>query len=346
MPVDPEPTPKRTKPEGEDDGERDKGPLRVVAKPLEEELLLPLRRLLLVRRGYRGCGASILRRAALAVLRTSRHWFSPLSSVAGLAVDDRLEHSVGRAAEDDGRRGILDRVVGASRERDDRQVGALAGRQGTHLIVDSQRAGRLDGRRAQNIGRQAGRRGGVRGPARRRSPSASPRRRRRKESRPGSRCRARLHACSPQRPRPVRYRSRAGRSTVGSARRHPAVGEQRDLLVRRPRRSARRAGPGRAPARAWRRRAGRSARPEDRAARRRAVLSPCSSQAFSSPLSARWVPTGIPSEGTTGRCRASRSRARAARPRSATSSVSRRGRLASASYCRSASAGSTAKTSR
>ena len=39
---------------------------------LEEELLLPLRRALLLRSGYRG-GASILRRAALAVLRTSRH---------------------------------------------------------------------------------------------------------------------------------------------------------------------------------------------------------------------------------------------------------------------------------
>jgi hypothetical protein len=45
----------------------------VDAKPLEEELLLPLRRALLPRR-YDGClGASILRRAALAMLRTSRH---------------------------------------------------------------------------------------------------------------------------------------------------------------------------------------------------------------------------------------------------------------------------------
>src|SRR3954447_1823274 len=59
--------------EDERDGEEDVGPLGVVAEPREEQLLLPLGRLrLLVGRSYR-CGPSILRRTALAVLRTSRH---------------------------------------------------------------------------------------------------------------------------------------------------------------------------------------------------------------------------------------------------------------------------------
>src|SRR3954471_3143637 len=59
--------------EDERDREEDVGPLRVVAEPREEQLLLPLGRLrLLVGRSYR-CGPSILRRTALAVLRTSRH---------------------------------------------------------------------------------------------------------------------------------------------------------------------------------------------------------------------------------------------------------------------------------
>src|SRR5919198_6111330 len=56
--------------------------------------------------------------------------------VAGLAVDDRFEHSLRRAAEDDRRSWILHRMVGAPRQRDDRQIGALAGRQGTHLPVE------------------------------------------------------------------------------------------------------------------------------------------------------------------------------------------------------------------
>ena len=42
-------------------------------------------------------------------------------------------------------------MVRASRERHDRQVGALAGRQGTHLILDSQRSGGVERRHAQRI---------------------------------------------------------------------------------------------------------------------------------------------------------------------------------------------------
>src|SRR5260221_12924616 len=78
--------------------------------------------------------------------------FGVLVCVAGVAVDDRLEHSFGRATEDDGRCGILDRMVRASRERHDRQDGALGGRQGTHLILNPPRPGSIEGRRAHGIG--------------------------------------------------------------------------------------------------------------------------------------------------------------------------------------------------
>jgi hypothetical protein len=68
-----------------------------------------------------------------------------------VAVDDRLEHSFRRAAEDDGRCGILDRMVRASRERHDRQVGALSRRQGTHLIFDPECPGSIECRHPQGI---------------------------------------------------------------------------------------------------------------------------------------------------------------------------------------------------
>src|SRR5206468_2676683 len=65
--------------EAEDEREQHERPLGVHAQPLEEQLLLPLRRLLLPRGGYRR-GAlglrSIRPRAALAMLRTSRHFSS------------------------------------------------------------------------------------------------------------------------------------------------------------------------------------------------------------------------------------------------------------------------------
>ena len=74
IPVEPEPTPKKTKPSAKATASSTNTHFACVAQPLEEQLLLPLRRLLLAcgGRGY-GCGASILRRAALAVLRTSCH---------------------------------------------------------------------------------------------------------------------------------------------------------------------------------------------------------------------------------------------------------------------------------
>ena len=134
MPVEPEPTPKKTKPSGEDEREQHEHPLGVVAQAREEQLLLPLRRLLLARGAAAIAAAPSIRAsggACGAAYLSPRVLFSLL--VPGLAVDDRLEHSFRRAAEDDGRRGILDRMVGAPRERHDRQVGALAGRQGTHL---------------------------------------------------------------------------------------------------------------------------------------------------------------------------------------------------------------------
>src|SRR5262249_5147613 len=68
--------------EGEEDREEREHPLRMPAQPVEEELVLPLRvagRLLRLRGsgGRRRCYASIRRRAAHAVLRTSSHAVSP-----------------------------------------------------------------------------------------------------------------------------------------------------------------------------------------------------------------------------------------------------------------------------
>ena len=42
-------------------------------------------------------------------------------------------------------------MVGAPRERQDRQVGALAGRQGTHLTLDPQCPSRVERRHAERI---------------------------------------------------------------------------------------------------------------------------------------------------------------------------------------------------
>ena len=64
------------------DCQPDVDPLGVVSQAREEQLVLPLGRLLaarrLRRRCYRCCGASIRPRAALAVLRTSCHSLSPV----------------------------------------------------------------------------------------------------------------------------------------------------------------------------------------------------------------------------------------------------------------------------
>src|SRR6185437_14244975 len=65
--------------ETEDEREEHERPLRVDAQTLEEQLLLPLGRALLPGRRYGrgGCGLpSIRARAALAMLRTSRHCLS------------------------------------------------------------------------------------------------------------------------------------------------------------------------------------------------------------------------------------------------------------------------------
>src|SRR5581483_1561976 len=48
-----------------------------------------------------------------------------LAPIPRHAVDERLQHPSRRPAEDDGRRGILDRMVRAPRQRHDRQVGAF-----------------------------------------------------------------------------------------------------------------------------------------------------------------------------------------------------------------------------
>jgi len=66
---------------GEADRQEDVDPLRVVPEPREEQLLLPLRRLLAVRLRRRRYGSrrpSICPRAALAMLRTSGHSLSPV----------------------------------------------------------------------------------------------------------------------------------------------------------------------------------------------------------------------------------------------------------------------------
>ena len=219
MPVEPEPTPRRTKPSTNVIARNDVDPLGVVPQPLEEELLLPLRRLRAcagVR--YRGRGASIRRRAALAVLRTSCHVSSSSLRVSGFAVDHRRQHSFRRAAEHDRRCGVLHRMVGASRQRHHRQVGALSGRQGTDLLVESQSPCRIEGRqpqRALGVERLPGR---APPPGRGRPRFASPRRRRTRGSTPASRCRA-PRARRPRGARPAgRPRSRAARSTAGSGR--------------------------------------------------------------------------------------------------------------------------------
>ena len=72
-------------------------------------------------------------------------------AVAGGAVDDRLQDSSRRAAEDDCCGRVLDRIVRASGERQRGQVGSLAGRQGADLGVEPERAGTVDRSEPQRI---------------------------------------------------------------------------------------------------------------------------------------------------------------------------------------------------
>ncbi len=81
-PDEPEPTPRSTKVARNAAARNTYAHFACVAQPLEEQLFLPLRRLLLARLLLRGycCGESIARRAALAVLCTSCHWSLFLAS--------------------------------------------------------------------------------------------------------------------------------------------------------------------------------------------------------------------------------------------------------------------------
>ena len=296
MPVEPEPTPKNTNAEREHEREQHEDPLRVVAQPLEEQLLLPLRRLLL-----RAAAATAAARAFGAGRRL--RCCVPLATVllrlpvAGLAVDDRFEHSFRRAAEDDCRCRVLDRMVRAPRERHDRQVGALAGRQGTHLGVHPQCAGGVDRRELERLGAPSS------ASARRSRPAGHVDRRPHLLEEVERRSRTRASPCRGRPTTPAARRSASGaipqprsafdrgQCATGTS----ALGEQRDLGRRRPRRSGRRAGRGRAPARASRPRAcpvGGTRRPRSP----RSGPVPCSSHSFSFALSARCVPTGMPSE--------------------------------------------------
>ena len=353
MPVEPEPTPKMTNPSAERDGEQHEHPFGMHPQAGEEELLLPLRRLRLLlapgrrrRCGY-GPAASILARAALEVLCASCHCGSSfLASVSGPAVDDRLEHSLRRAAEDDGRGGILDRVVRAPRQRHDGQVGALSGFKGTHLGVESQSPRGVERREPQRVGGEQGV-----GP-----PLARPR-----DDDRG----AQLLEHVERRHRGRRVRSEPDRHSGGAqlGQRGDAAAEQgvRPRAVRDGHARARRAGRSRrARGRRSGRRAGRARGPSSRRRRRRACPSaaragrsagasgplPSTSHAFSLALSARCVPTGMPSErhqaytSTRAGVRRVRARCRSGRARS---------RSPSARFSpnwRSAAAGSRAKTSR
>ena len=218
-----------------------------------------------------------------------------LARVPGLAVDDRFEHSFGRTAEDDGRCRVLHRMVGATCERHDRQVGALAGRQRTHLCVHSQCPGRIEGGereglpRKQGVGAPLAAAGRVDGGAHLLEDIEGRRRGGRVGSEAdddsgGAQIRERGDAAAEQR---IRARAVSDR--------HSPFREQGDLLGVRLRRSARRASPGRAPARASRRRASRSAARGSARSRSSGPV-PCSSQSFSFALSARCVPTGMPSD--------------------------------------------------
>ena len=138
-------------------------------------------------------------------------------------------------------------MVGAPGERHDRQVGALAGRQGTDLVVESQGAGRVEGREARaRRAARAGRRGAVRrGPGGVDRRRASPRRRRTTASTPASRCRGPTRTPAPREARrAARCRSRAARSSAGSARPGRRGRRAARSRRRRRRRSARTGGPG------------------------------------------------------------------------------------------------------
>ena len=300
MPVEPEPTPKKTKPSAKTSGEQHEHPLRVHAQALEEELFLPLRRLLLraAVAGYGRQRASILRRAALAVLRTSCHC-GPLLRFG----------------------------IGSCRRRSSRAL-APASRRRRRPLRDprpdgkgSPRATRPPGRRAcRRSGYPPGRRSAGRGrrrASRARSASAAEQRvrpalaaargvdrcpqllehveRRRRRGRVGAEPDA-----SPRRravARAERCRSRAARSTAGSARRArrarragraPSASTSTQCAQRRS--GAEHGLEARDGALARRRLRGARAIALERAAcRARATRSRCA-------LSARCVPTGIPSE--------------------------------------------------
>ena len=295
-PFEPEPTPSRTKPSTNATARKTYAHLAWLRSREKNSSSCHSGVFCFLWAAVTACGPSILRRTALAVLRTSRHVSSSSLSIAGLPVDDRREHSFRRASEDDGRRGILDRMVGAPRERHDRQVGALAGRQGTHLAVDSQGAGRVDRREARAPRPRGAPPGAAPGPGRRRSRPASPRKRRTRASRRASRCRAPPSPLRRAARRAARRRSRAGRSSGGSGRPARRVPPSRAIsrVVDLDAVGAEEVGPEHRLERRHRALAGR--RHEQRRdplqrARRRARATRSRSR-----YSARCVPTGMPSE--------------------------------------------------
>ena len=258
--------------------------------------------------------------------------------VAGLAVDDRLEHSFRRAAEDDRRRRILDRMVGASPQRQHRQVGALSGRQGTHLVVDSQRPRRIERREARARRRPGAPPGASPAPARRRRRRAAPRTCRTTASRPASRFRGR--PASP-----------AARNAVSGAMPQPSRAFERGQWATGTSRSASSAISASSTSTQWAQRSSGPSTGSSVATPRFPVGGtsigaigcsgpvPCSSHSFSfAHLGEMRADRDARARGTSGRRRASRCTARAARRRSVRAAPpSTRARFAS--NCCSASPG-------
>jgi hypothetical protein len=75
-----------------------------------------------------------------------------LVSVPGLAICDGQEYPRRGPTENDGRGRVLDRLVRRTRQRHDREVGALAGDERADLVVEPERTRAAEGAELQRLG--------------------------------------------------------------------------------------------------------------------------------------------------------------------------------------------------